>query len=238
MKASNNYQMDYTYSNYGAGNKTKAGGSPRLADAKDSVPAGTTFSETISNQVETNKTTYDELKELIQQRKEDFLNKLKSGETQPSFQIGAITMTEEEWDNLLVKTDIAIDQIKEEEKDSKETNKEKVITQEMITELLKDKNKSYDKKLDESNEDVDDNNDDDDESDGNKSETDSNIIVKADGSRVLEVTMNIGGTQTTMCLEISKPTNFINEVNKNDEMKKNNQMNKSNEVSGETQLKI
>lgn len=40
--------------------------------------------------------------------------------------------------------------------------------------------------------------------------TDSDIIVKPDGSRVLVVTTNIGGMKTTMSLEISKPTNMLN----------------------------
>jgi len=203
MKASNNYyQMNNTYSTYGAEYNKKAGSSN-------------------SKHVQTNKTLSEEFGELVQQKKEEFINKLKSGETQPTFQIGAITMTEEEWDKLLVKTDIAIDQIKEEQKEIRETNSEKAVTQDMITELLKDRNKSYEEKLDETDDD-----NADDESHGNKSETDSNVIVKADGSRVLEVTMKVGGTETTMCLEISKPTNLINDVNK------------SHEMSGETQPKI
>ncbi len=36
--------------------------------------------------------------------------------------------------------------------------------------------------------------------------TESQIIVKSDGSRVLVVTTNAGGMQTTMSLEICKPT--------------------------------
>lgn len=36
--------------------------------------------------------------------------------------------------------------------------------------------------------------------------TESQIIVKSDGSRVLLVTTNFGGMQTTMSLEICKPT--------------------------------
>ena len=43
-----------------------------------------------------------------------------------------------------------------------------------------------------------------------QTETDSDIIVKPDGSRVLVVTTNIGGMKTTMSLEISKPTNMLN----------------------------
>ena len=42
------------------------------------------------------------------------------------------------------------------------------------------------------------------------SETDTEIIVKPDGSRVLVVTMNVGGTETSMTLEISKPTALPN----------------------------
>ena len=36
------------------------------------------------------------------------------------------------------------------------------------------------------------------------------IYVKPDGSRVLVVTMNFGGIETTMSLEISKPTAIQN----------------------------
>lgn len=42
------------------------------------------------------------------------------------------------------------------------------------------------------------------------SETDTQIIVKPDGTRVLVVTMNVGGTETSMTLEISKPTAMPN----------------------------
>lgn len=38
--------------------------------------------------------------------------------------------------------------------------------------------------------------------------TDSDIIVKPDGSRVLVMTMRIGGMKTAMSLELSKPTNI------------------------------
>lgn len=43
------------------------------------------------------------------------------------------------------------------------------------------------------------------------SESKTDIIVKPDGSRVLVVTMNIGGMETTMSLEISKPTAIQND---------------------------
>lgn len=47
---------------------------------------------------------------------------------------------------------------------------------------------------------------------GRESETKSDIIVKPDGSRVLVVTVNVGGMETTMSLEISKPTDIVNEA--------------------------
>ena len=52
--------------------------------------------------------------------------------------------------------------------------------------------------------------------DRQESETQTDIIVKPDGSRVLMVTMNIGGMKTTMSLEISKPTEAINEISEHD----------------------
>ena len=49
------------------------------------------------------------------------------------------------------------------------------------------------------------------EGEKDNSKTDADIIVKPDGSRVLVVTMSIGGMETTMSLEISKPTEMPNE---------------------------
>ena len=47
--------------------------------------------------------------------------------------------------------------------------------------------------------------------DKQESESKTDIIVKPDGSRVLVITMSIGGMETTMSLEISKPTEAPNE---------------------------
>lgn len=47
-----------------------------------------------------------------------------------------------------------------------------------------------------------------------ESETKTDIIVKPDGSRVLVMTMSVGGMETTMSLEISKPTKAPNETSK------------------------
>lgn len=42
--------------------------------------------------------------------------------------------------------------------------------------------------------------------------TQTNIVVKPDGSRVLVMTVNIGGMETTMSMEISKPTELPNNI--------------------------
>ena len=52
--------------------------------------------------------------------------------------------------------------------------------------------------------------------DKQESETNTEIITKPDGSRVLVMTMSIGGMETTMSLEISKPTEAPNENSKQD----------------------
>ena len=47
--------------------------------------------------------------------------------------------------------------------------------------------------------------------DRQEAETKTEIIAKPDGSRVLVMTMSIGGMETAMSLEISKPTEVPNE---------------------------
>ncbi|MDE7423102.1 MAG: hypothetical protein K2N51_05340 [Lachnospiraceae bacterium] len=54
------------------------------------------------------------------------------------------------------------------------------------------------------------------QADSQESETTTEIIVKPDGSRVLVMTMSIGGMETTMSLEISKPTEVPNENSEQD----------------------
>ena len=53
-------------------------------------------------------------------------------------------------------------------------------------------------------------------SDEKETENKTDIIVKPDGSRVLVVTMSVGGMETTMSIEISKPTNMQNDNLKHD----------------------
>ena len=54
------------------------------------------------------------------------------------------------------------------------------------------------------------------QADKQESDSKTDIIVKPDGSRVLMVTMSIGGMETTMSLEISRPTEAPNENSEHD----------------------
>lgn len=60
------------------------------------------------------------------------------------------------------------------------------------------------------------------EESGRENVAETDIIVKPDGSRVLVVTMNMGGMETTMSLEISKPT-----IMQNDNSEQNNTTNEN-----------
>lgn len=51
-----------------------------------------------------------------------------------------------------------------------------------------------------------------------ESKTHSDIVVNADGSRVLVITMKFGGAETQMSIELSKPTEMDNDIQKHDGM--------------------
>ncbi len=50
-----------------------------------------------------------------------------------------------------------------------------------------------------------------------ESKTDTDIIVKPDGSRVLLMTTRVCGMQTTMSVELSKPTAMYNDISEEEE---------------------
>ena len=66
------------------------------------------------------KMTRPELMECISNRKSEIAEKLKTGETEPTFAIGAQSYTCKEWDSLIRKFDKAQDAIKEEQEKRKE----------------------------------------------------------------------------------------------------------------------
>lgn len=82
------------------------------------------------------------MKELCKY-KEEILEKVKKGETEPSFSIGASSFTFKQWDKLMQRVDEAIDDMQarvEQEKEEQEKNNKKkeedIITMEMLEELL------------------------------------------------------------------------------------------------------
>lgn len=82
-----------------------------------------------------------DLSKMIEEYARDAEEKIKNGETEPSYQIGGQSFTEEEWKKLIQKIDKDIDEIKEaqeeetEQKEDKTVNNE--ITEEQIRKLLK-----------------------------------------------------------------------------------------------------
>lgn len=57
-----------------------------------------------------------------------------------------------------------------------------------------------------------------------KSETDSNIVVKPDGSRVLVVTTKIGNIESTMSIELSRPNEW-DQTSSSEELPKSKDVN-------------
>jgi len=69
--------------------------------------------------------TRPELMECIRSKKNEIAEKLKNGETEPTFAIGAESYTCQEWDNLIKKVDKNIDAIKKEQEERKEAFEKK-----------------------------------------------------------------------------------------------------------------
>lgn len=70
------------------------------------------------------KMTHSELMECVSNQKNEIAQKLKTGETEPTFAIGAESYTCKEWDNLIRKFDKTLDAIKEEQEERKEALEE------------------------------------------------------------------------------------------------------------------
>lgn len=85
-------------------------------------------------------------KKAMQNYSELALNRIEDGE--PSYQIGASSMTEKEWDTLITKIDTSIDQIKEELKERIRVLKEREEKQRIIKKIEEEK-KLFKKNLEE-----------------------------------------------------------------------------------------
>lgn len=69
--------------------------------------------------------THFELLACIDAKKKEIAEKIKNGETEPSFAIGAQSYTCKEWDNLIKKVDKNLDAIKKEQEERKEAYEKK-----------------------------------------------------------------------------------------------------------------
>lgn len=83
------------------------------------------------------------LMDEISKQKEEILEKIRKGETEPSFSIGASAFTAKQWDKLMTHVDIAIDDMQKRVDEEKEEQEKKIkkkeenaITMEMLEELL------------------------------------------------------------------------------------------------------
>ena len=70
------------------------------------------------------KMTRSELMECISNRKNEIAEKLKTGETEPTFAIGAESYTCKEWDHFIRKFDKTLDAIKDEQEERREAMEE------------------------------------------------------------------------------------------------------------------
>lgn len=71
---------------------------------------------------------------------------------------------------------------------------------EKFAQALKENEKETDKKTEEKK-----------DTEKKEAESSSDIIVRPDGSRILVMNMMVGGMQSSMSIEISKPTDFPNQ---------------------------
>lgn len=113
---------------------TDGGSHFRVAGGGEYAAAGKTQQESSED---------NDFMEALRKRKEEILEKVKNGETEPSFQLGAQTFTVKQWNKLVKWIDEAIDDIQETARQKKEQQEEQVkekkadsITLEMLAELL------------------------------------------------------------------------------------------------------
>lgn len=77
-----------------------------------------------------------EFKDIVAKKREEYLEKIKKGETEPSFQIGGSKFTLTEWNKLMDKIDKNIETVKEEleEEEKIDTEAEKAEIEKAETE--------------------------------------------------------------------------------------------------------
>lgn len=123
--------------------------------------------------------TTEEMMQKIRERMSEIYEKVKRGETEQKFQIGASSFTLKEWKSFIEKFDESEEEIEKQIKEAREMQKKAAAAKEAAAEKGSSK-----------------------EEDGIETE----IIVKPDGSKVLMITMSFAGVETTVSIQISKPS--------------------------------
>ena len=78
------------------------------------------------------------MQEMLKQKMEEIVEKIKNGDTEQSFQIGGQSFSVKEWDKLMKGVDKAIDSMKEASEEAGEKKQEE-IAEDLIAELLRDR---------------------------------------------------------------------------------------------------
>lgn len=134
-------QQDYSksYVKPAVQTKTTRGGSEAKED----------FEAVFNSKSENETASYEEMINIIKRTHAQIYEKIKNGETEPTYQIGATSFTEKEWDKLIEKIDESIEDIKEAVKESIEDIKENsetlaAVSKEQIQQLLIDRDELSD----------------------------------------------------------------------------------------------
>lgn len=112
----------------------------------DNSHVARTYTAGYGNQTSsTSKTAQDDttdkpvsMQEMLKQKMEEIVEKIKNGDTEQSFQIGGQTFSVKEWDKLIKGVDEAIDSMKEATAEAGDKKKEE-IAEDLIEELLRDR---------------------------------------------------------------------------------------------------
>lgn len=92
-----------------------------------------TFTEGIESQKETKEGFAAAFSELVQKQRQEYVEKIKNGTTEPSYQIGAGSYTKKEWDKLLESFDKAEEAFRKELEEEKAKEEQKKNTKDSIS---------------------------------------------------------------------------------------------------------
>lgn len=90
--------------------------------------------------------TTKDLMQALRDKMSEMEEKIKNGDTEPTFPIGGQTFTAKQWDKLIEKIDHSIEDIKKEQEERIEKQKEKIeLTEQQVKELMEDNTEEMDR---------------------------------------------------------------------------------------------